>query len=624
MEDPLRATSRRSLLRFLTCGSVDDGKSTLIGRLLYDTKALFDDQVAALEGDSRRFGTTGAGNLDLALLVDGLASEREQGITIDVAWRYFSTPKRAFIVADTPGHDQYTRNMVTGASSCEAAVVLVDARCGLTTQTRRHMTLVSLMGIRDLVLAVNKMDLTDWNQDVFEALASDARAFAATLGLPAPVSIPLSAKDGDNVTRPARPAAASWYTGPPLLDWLETVDARMDQVSAPFRFPVQMVIRPNGDFRGFAGLVSSGMIRPGDEVRVLPLGRETTIDRIVTFDGDLDRAVAGQSVVLTLTDPVDVARGDVIAFAPEAPAVSDQFSARLVWLGEAPLLPQRRYLLRLGPATVGVQISDLKSRLDIDSLTERPASTLDLNDIGQVTLALDRPVAFDPYQANRDMGGFILIDRLTNATVGCGMIDFALRRADNIHWQALKVDAQARETLMGHRAGVLWFTGLSGAGKSTIADRVEQMLLVRGVHTMVLDGDNVRHGLNRDLGFTDADRVENIRRFAEVAKLMTDAGLIVLVSVISPFTAERRMARTLFPKDAFIEIFVDAPLSVCEARDPKGLYKKARAGLIPNFTGLGSPYEPPEHPEIHLHTDREDPNHMAERIMEDLRRRKFI
>ncbi|MBE1237250.1 adenylyl-sulfate kinase [Phaeovibrio sulfidiphilus] len=622
----LKERENRPLLRFLTCGSVDDGKSTLIGRLLYDCQALFDDQLDSLKADSARFGTTGQGALDLALLVDGLASEREQGITIDVAWRYFSTPRRAFIVADTPGHEQYTRNMVTGASTARAAVVLVDARKGLSTQTRRHLALLHLMGVPDVVLAVNKMDQVGWDETVHATIQAEAAAFSLQLDgtAPAPLAIPLCALSGDNVCTRTGLAEAAWYTGPTLLEWLENLPVARDAQDDPFRLPVQYVIRPDSSFRGFAGRIAAGRVRPGDAVCVLPSGQRSTVARIVTFDGDLPEAVAGQSVTLTLADEIDITRGDMLCAAQEPAGVSDQFSARLVWLSDTPLLPQRGYLMRLGTATAGARVMQIKSRTDIDTLGERPASTLGLNDIARVSLSLDRPLAFDPYSENRDTGSFILIDRHTNETLGCGMLDFAYRRAENIHWQPLKVDAPAREALMGHRSGVLWFTGLSGAGKSTIADRLEQKLHHLGIHTMLLDGDNVRHGLNRDLGFTDADRVENIRRFSEVARLMADAGLLVLVSVISPFRAERTMARSLLPEGRFLEIFVDAPLEVCEERDPKGLYRKARAGQIPNLTGIGSVYEPPEAPDLHLESHRASAEVLADRVLDHLERTGFL
>ncbi|CCG07379.1 adenylyl-sulfate kinase [Pararhodospirillum photometricum] len=618
----LAQREQRPLLRVLTCGSVDDGKSTLIGRLLHDAQALYDDQLAALRTDSARHGTTGPDHLDFALLVDGLAAEREQGITIDVAYRYFSTPRRRFILADTPGHPQYTRNMATAASTADVAVLLVDARLGLLAQTHRHAVLLSLMGLRHAVVAVNKMDLVGWDEAVFRRIADDARAFAARLDLPDLTCLPLSALTGANVTRPAD--EAPWHAGPSLLDHLETLAPLTDPVLGPFRFPVQGVSRPDAGFRGQTGLIVGGMVSVGDPLAVWPSGQTSRLARIVTADGDLESARAGQSVTLVLQDPVDVARGDVLTLARAPCPVSDQVSAHVVWMDPAPLLPGRPYLARIGTAETGAKVTALKHRLDVSTLTPLAARTLDMNEVGVCTLSFDRAVAFDPYRENRDMGGFILIDRLSNATVGCGMIDFPLRRAANIHWQPTRIDRTARAAAKGQKPAVLWFTGLSGSGKSTLADRVEQRLHGLGHHTMLLDGDNVRHGLNRDLGFTDADRVENIRRVAEVARLMTEAGLITLVSFISPFRAERQMARDLMDEGLFVEIFVDAPLAVCEARDPKGLYAKARAGLIPNFTGLGSPYEPPEAPDLRVATDQQDPDVLADEVIALLRARAMI
>jgi bifunctional enzyme CysN/CysC len=619
VEAYLRSQESKDLLRFITCGSVDDGKSTLIGRLLYDCKLLFEDQLASLDKDSGRFGTTGAGQLDMALLVDGLAAEREQGITIDVAFRFFTTGKRKFIVADTPGHEQYTRNMATGASTAEAAVLLVDARKGILTQTRRHSTIVSLLGIRHLVLAVNKMDLVDWDQETFETIAADYRGFAGKLGIGPVTCIPVSALTGDNIAR-SSPSIA-WYGGPTLLGHLERVEVAPDAQAKPFRFPVQWVNRPNQDFRGFAGTIAGGVVRPGDPVAILPGGRTTTVARIVTMDGDLDKAVTGQAVTLVLADQVDASRGDVIAAAQARPAVADQFAAHIVWMSEHPLLPGRPYLLRTGTTAVGAQVTTLRHVVNINTLEHVAAKQLALNEVALCNLALDRPVPFDPYLENRVVGSFVLIDRISNATIGCGMIDFALRRASNIHWQKMKVDKAARAAANRQKPCVLWFTGLSGAGKSTVADLVEQALHAMGLHTTSLDGDNVRHGLNRDLGFTDADRVENIRRVAEVAKLMVEAGLIVLVSFISPFRSERRLARDLMADGEFIEVFVDAPLDVCESRDPKGLYRKARAGQLPNFTGIDSLYEPPEHPELTIRSAEEPPERLAARVVDLLKAR---
>ncbi len=606
-----------SLLRFITCGSVDDGKSTLIGRLLYDSKMVFTDHLHALEADSKRVGTQG-GELDFALLVDGLAAEREQGITIDVAHRFFSTATRRFIVADTPGHEQYTRNMVTGASTADLAVILVDARKGVLTQTRRHSYLVSLLGIRHVVLAVNKLDLVDYSPTVFNAIAHDYRAFASSIGLHHVVAIPMSALRGDNVAD--RSQHTPWYDGPTLMHHLDTVEVEHHVDDGPLRMPVQWVNRPDSEFRGYAGTLVGGSVRPGDQVRVVPSGTTTTVARIVTADGDLPEAVAGQSVTLTLADDVDISRGDVIAAAADPPAVADQFECHLVWMADEPMLPGRQYLMKIGTRTVAATVARPKYRVNVNTLEHVAARTLDLNEIGVCNLSLGQPVAFDPYTANRDMGGFILIDRSTHNTVAAGMLHFALRRADNVHWQALTVNKQARAALKGQRGCVVWLTGLSGAGKSTVANIIEQKLHGLGRHTYLLDGDNVRHGLNRDLGFTDADRVENIRRVAEVAKLMVDAGLIVIASFISPFAAERRMARELFDDGEFIEVFVDASLAVAEQRDPKGLYAKARRGDLVNFTGVDSPYEAPETPELRLDTGGAVPAELnADAVIQHLR-----
>ena len=588
----------KSLLRFITCGSVDDGKSTLIGRLLYDSKMIFEDQLAALEADSKKVGTQG-GNIDFALLVDGLSAEREQGITIDVAYRFFSTDKRKFIVADTPGHEQYTRNMITGASTADLAVILIDARKGVLTQTRRHSFLVKLVGIRRVVLAVNKMDLVDWSQERFDEIVADYTAFATSIGISEFVAIPISGLQGDNIA--AKGQASPWYHGPILLPYLETVELDADRLQAgPLRLPVQWVSRPNLDFRGFAGQIARGTVRPGDAVRVLPSGRTSTVARIVAFDGDLNEAVAGQSVTLTLSDEIDCSRGDVIAAAADPPEAADQFETTLVWMADEPLLPGRPYWLKIGAKTVGASVTEIKHKINVNTLEHLAAKDLALNEIAVVNISLDQAVAFEAYEASADLGGFILIDRISNATAGAGMIHFALRRAHNIHRQALDVTPQSRAAAKGQKPAVLWFTGLSGAGKSTIANAVERQLHAAGKHTYILDGDNVRHGLNRDLGFTDADRVENIRRVAEVAALMADAGLIVLVSFISPFRAERRMARERVPDGQFFEIFVDTPLEVAEARDVKGLYKKARAGELKHFTGIDSPYEAPENAEVRI------------------------
>ena len=614
----LEAHRRKGLLRVLTCGSVDDGKSTLIGRLLYDARAIFDDHLATLEADSARVGTQG-GDIDFALLVDGLAAEREQGITIDVAYRFFATERRKFIVADCPGHEQYTRNMVTGASTADAAILLVDARKGVLTQTRRHAYLVSLLGVRHLILAVNKMDLVDGAQAVFDAIVAEFTAFAAKLGRTEVHAVPLSALRGDNVLTAG--TLTPWYDGPPLMTLLEQLPVGDDLAAGPFRMPVQWVNRPGPDFRGFAGLIAAGSVAPGDAVKVLPGGAVSRVARLVTADGDLDRAVAGQSVTLTLTDEIEVSRGAVLAAADAPLEVADQFEATLVWMDEEPLLPGRPYLIRLGTRQAGVQVTDLKHRVNVNTLEPQPATRLELNAIAVAKLSLDAPVAFAPYPENRDLGGFILIDRISNRTVGAGMIRFALRRAHNLHWQALSVDKAARAALKRQTGVVVWFTGLSGAGKSTIADLVEKRLHALGRHTYLLDGDNVRHGLNRDLGFTDEDRVENIRRVAEVARLMVDAGLIVMVSFISPFRAERRLARDLMGPGEFVEVHVDTPLAVAEQRDVKGLYRKARDGQLKNFTGIDSPYEPPEAAEIVIDTTRESPEAAAERIVARLEAR---
>ncbi|HEX4693788.1 sulfate adenylyltransferase subunit CysN [Sphingomonas sp.] len=605
---------RKTLLRFITCGSVDDGKSTLIGRLLYDSKMIFDDQLAALEADSKRVGTQG-GEIDFALLVDGLAAEREQGITIDVAYRFFATEKRKFIVADTPGHEQYTRNMVTGASTADLAVILVDARKGVLTQTRRHSYLAHLIGIRRIVLAVNKMDLVGYDRATFDAIVADYAEFAKSIGIERSTAIPISGFKGDNVA--SLSANTLWYAGPTLIEHLESVaiDSDADR-TRPFRLPVQWVNRPNLDFRGFAGTIASGTVAPGDAVRILPSGKTTRVERIVTFDGDLDQAVAGQSVTLTLADEIDCSRGDVIAAAGDPPQVADQFEATIVWMADEPLLPGRGYWLKLSSQTVTAQVQPPKYQINVNTMEQLAAKTLDLNAIGVANLATDKPLVFEPYVDNRELGGFILIDKVTNATVAAGMLHFALRRSRDVHWQAIDITREAHAQQKGQHPKLLWFTGLSGSGKSTIANLVERKLYALGRHSYLLDGDNVRHGLNKDLGFNDADRVENIRRVGEVARLMTDAGLIVLTAFISPFRAERDLVRAMLPEGEFVEIFVDTPLDVAEARDVKGLYKKARLGEIAQFTGISSPYETPERPDIHIDTTRETPEAAAERIVE--------
>jgi bifunctional enzyme CysN/CysC len=607
------APAPRSLLRFITCGSVDDGKSTLIGRLLHDTRQLPDDQMASLAADSRTWGTQ-QGKVDFALLVDGLAAEREQGITIDVAYRYFGTERRKFIVADTPGHEQYTRNMFTGASTADAAVLLVDARKGILTQTRRHSLLVSLIGIRSIVLAVNKMDLVDWSRDAFEDIRRQYLDFVEQIGPLDVTAIPMSALGGDNLLH--RSSQVDWYAGPTLMEWLEAVPAEPELLQAlPLRLPVQCVVRPDADFRGYAGTLVSGSVRPGDRVRVMPGGQASTVSRIVTADGDLAKAGAGQAVTLTLADEIDVSRGDVISAVVDAPSVADQFEATLVWLSEEPMLPGRSYLFKLGTVTVNASVTEQKHRLNVNTLERLAAKTLSMNEIGVCNLSLDRPVAHDPYVANREMGGFILIDRLSGQTVGAGMLHFALRRAHNIHRQHLDVNKDVRAGLKAQRAAVVWLTGLSGAGKSTIANAIERRLVQQQGHTYLLDGDNLRHGVTRDLGFSSADRVENIRRVAEIARLMVDAGLIVIVALISPFRSERAMARGLLGPDEFIEVHVDAPLSVVEARDVKGLYAKARQGDLANFTGISSPYEPPEAPELRIDTTACTPDEAADQVI---------
>jgi len=597
----LEQHQNKGLLRFITCGSVDDGKSTLIGRLLYDSKMIFEDQLASLEADSRKVGTQGQ-DLDFALLVDGLAAEREQGITIDVAYRFFATQKRKFIVADTPGHEQYTRNMVTGASTADLAVILVDARKGVLVQTRRHSYLAHLIGIRHLVLAVNKMDLVDYDRETFDSIVADYRAFAEEIGIEDFTAIPISGFKGDNITAAPSPATP-WYEGPSLVEHLETVEiANAAAQARAFRMPVQWVNRPNLDFRGFSGLLAGGTVKPGDPVRVVPSGKTTHVKSIVTFDGEREEAVAGQSVTLTLADEVDCSRGDVIAAADDPPETSDQFEATIVWMSDEALKPGRGYWLKLGTQNVTATVQEPKYEINVNTLERLAAKTLGLNAIGVAELRTERPIVFEPYADSRTLGGFILIDKMTNATVGAGMLHFSLRRAQNVHWQPTTITREDHAAMKNQRPRVLWFTGLSGSGKSTIANAVEQKLNLMNRHTFLLDGDNVRHGLNKDLGFTEADRIENIRRVGEVARLMTDAGLIVLTAFISPFRAERQMVREMMDECEFIEIFVDTPLEVAEARDVKGLYKKARSGQLKNFTGIDSPYEEPENPEIRVNT----------------------
>jgi bifunctional enzyme CysN/CysC len=613
IEAYLTKHQHKTMLRFITCGSVDDGKSTLIGRLLYDSKMIFEDQLATLERDSKMHGTQGQG-IDFALLVDGLAAEREQGITIDVAYRFFATDKRKFIVADTPGHEQYTRNMVTGASTADLAVILIDARQGVLTQTRRHSYLVNLLGIKNIVLAVNKMDLVDYSQDRFDEIVAEYALFAKKIGMPAFLPIPISGLGGDNIV--TKSAHTPWYSGPTLLAHLEDAPINVVQMqAAPFRMAVQWVNRPNLDFRGFAGLIGSGSVAVGDAVRVLPSGKTTTIKSIVTYGGTLPRAVAGQSITLTFADEVDCSRGDVITAADAPCEVADQFEATLVWMGEAEMLPGRPYLLKMGTQTMTATVTEPKYEVNVNTLEHLASQTLALNAIGVVNISTDRAVPFEAYAKNPDLGGFILIDRATNATLAAGMVHFALRRSQNIHWQALDVDRDAHAAIKTQKPKVVWFTGLSGSGKSTIANIVEKKLHAMGKHTFLLDGDNVRHGLNRDLGFTDADRVENIRRVGEVARLMTDAGLIVLTAFISPFRAERRMVREMMGAGEFMEVYVDTPLEVAEDRDVKGLYKKARAGNLKNFTGIDSPYEAPEGAEITVNTVALTAEEAAEQVI---------
>jgi bifunctional enzyme CysN/CysC len=613
--DYLKRHETKGLLRFITCGSVDDGKSTLIGRLLHDSKALFDDQLAALESDSRRHGTQN-GEIDFALLLDGLSAEREQGITIDVAYRFFDTERRKFIVADCPGHVQYTRNMATGASTAELAIVLVDARRGLLAQTRRHSYICALLGIRHVLLAVNKLDLVDYSQEVFERIVDGYRELAGQLGIGHVQAIPISALRGDNVIDTSE--RTPWYRGPSVLQHLETVEVGSHGPRRGLRLPVQWVNRPHQDFRGFAGSVAAGTVSPGDPVVALPSGRRSTVARVIGADGDLSRAVAGQAITLTLADELDISRGDVLASASDRPQIADQFAVHLLWMSDQALLPGRPYLLRLGSRTIGAQVTEIKHKVDVDTQDHLAAKRLELNEVAYANLSVDQPLVFEPYADSRALGGFILIDRISHDTVAAGTIDFALRRAANLHWQAVDIDRAARAALKGQHPRCLWFTGLSGSGKSTIANLVERQLHAQGYHTYLLDGDNVRHGLNRDLGFTDEDRVENIRRVAEVARLMVDAGLIVLVSFISPFRAERRLARELFDRGDFVEVFVDTPLAECERRDVKGLYAKARAGKLPNFTGISAPYEPPEAAELRLDTTRLGAERCAETVLQAL------
>ncbi|WP_422342910.1 sulfate adenylyltransferase subunit CysN [Parasphingorhabdus sp.] len=612
----LETHQHKTMLRFITCGSVDDGKSTLIGRLLYDSKMIFEDQLASLEADSKKVGTQGQ-EIDFALLVDGLAAEREQGITIDVAYRFFATEKRKFIVADTPGHEQYTRNMVTGASTADLAVILIDARQGILTQTRRHSYLAHLIGIKHLVVAVNKMDLVGYDQAVYDKIVADYSAFAEEIGIKAFTPMPISGLAGDNIT--SKSDNTPWYDGPALVEHLENVEVMVTANQArPLRMAVQWVNRPNLDFRGFSGQISGGSVKPGDQVRILPSGKTTTVKRIVTMDGDLDEAVAGQSVTLTLADEIDCSRGDVIAATDAPPQTADQFEASLVWMDETELLPGRSYWMKIGTQFVSATVQQPKYQINVNNMEQLAAKTLELNGIGVAEIATDRPIIFEPYVDNRDLGGFILIDKISNATVAAGMLHFCLRRSQNVHWQDVDIDRAAHALQKRQEPRVVWFTGLSGSGKSTIANMVEKRLHALGKHSFLLDGDNVRHGLNKDLGFTDADRVENIRRIGEVAKLMADAGLIVLTAFISPFRAERQLVRSMLPEGEFIEIFVDTPLAVAEERDVKGLYKKARAGELKNFTGIDSDYEIPENAEMRIDTTKMSPEEAAEIIVDKI------
>jgi len=612
----LEQHEHKTMLRFITCGSVDDGKSTLIGRLLYDSKMIFEDQLDALHADSKKVGTQGQ-EIDFALLVDGLAAEREQGITIDVAYRFFNTEKRKFIVADCPGHEQYTRNMVTGASTADLAVILIDARKGVLVQTRRHSYLCHLIGIRNIVLAVNKMDLVDYSQDIFDTIVSEYTEFARSIGIESFTAMPISGFKGDNIT--SHSANTPWYKGPTLVDHLETVEVNSARdAHKPFRMPVQWVNRPNLDFRGFSGLIATGEVKPGDAIRVLPSGKTSTVSKVVTMDGDQLQAVAGQSVTVCFADEIDCSRGDVIATADNPPQAADQFETTLVWLNDEPMHVGRAYWLKLGTQTVSVTVQHPKYAVNVNTMEHVAVKTLELNAIGVAEITTDKPIVFEAYGDNRSLGGFILIDKITNATVAAGMLHFSLRRSQNVHWQALDIGREAHANLKNQKPAVLWFTGLSGSGKSTIANLVEKKLHRMNRHTFLLDGDNVRHGLNKDLGFTEADRIENIRRVGEVSKLMADSGLIVITAFISPFKADRDMVRAMLPEGEFLEVFIDTPLAVAEERDVKGLYKKARAGDLKNFTGIDSPYEAPARPEIHVDTTRLSPEEAANLIVDKL------
>ena len=611
----------KDLLRFLTCGSVDDGKSTLIGRLLHDSKLIFEDQLSTLAKDSVKHGTTGE-EIDFALLVDGLEAEREQGITIDVAYRFFTTPQRSFIVADTPGHEQYTRNMATGASNADLAIILIDARKGVLVQTRRHSLICSLLGIRHVVVAVNKIDLAGYSKETFEHIVGDYTSFASQLGFTSIMPIPMSARYGDNVTE--KSGNTPWYCGPTLIEYLESIDVESSAAEKPFRFPVQWVNRPNLDFRGYAGTVISGSVKVTDQIVVASSGKTSRVKELLTYDGPRQSAEAGDAVTITLTEEVDIARGDLLVHPTSRPEVTDQFAAHLIWMSEDQLVPGRSYLARIGTKTVPLTVTSIKHKIDVNTRQHLATHTLGLNDIAFCNLSTSVPVAFDAYEQNRRTGSFIIIDRFTNHTVGAGMVAFGLRRGTNIHWQPLLISKAERTALKRQKPAILWFTGLSGAGKSAIANIVEQMLHAAGHHTMLLDGDNVRHGLNRDLGFTEADRVENIRRVGEVAKLMTECGLVVLCSFISPYRAERDMVRGLVPEGEFVEVFVDTPIEECIRRDPKGLYAKAKAGQIKNFTGFDAPYEAPENAEIHLHTSGQEVQQLADQVVKVLTDRGIV
>ena len=616
IESYLKSHEEKSLLRFITCGSVDDGKSTLIGRMLYESHMLFDDQLSSLEADSKKIGTQGD-NIDFALLVDGLAAEREQGITIDVAYRFFSTDKRKYIVADTPGHEEYTRNMATGASTADIAIILVDAEQGVLTQTRRHSFIVSMVGVKKVLLAINKLDLVDYSEEVYNNIVSEYQEFANNaLNIDSITPIPISALMGDNVVHKSQ--NTPWYNGQTIMQYLETVEVHDQKISQSFRMPIQWVNRPNSEFRGFSGLIASGKIKSGEEVKILPGGKKSSIKDIVTWSGNLESASAGQSVTVTLDDEIDISRGDVMISAKSSCGESDQFQAHVLWMNDDAMMPGRQYLLKSNTQSATLTLGKLKHKIDVNTLEHLPAKILQLNEIGVCNLSLDKRIAFDPYEENQTMGGFIIIDRMSNNTVGMGLIDFALRRSENIHWQKMDVSKESRAKQKLQTPKVIWFTGLSGSGKSSIANILEKKLQSLGRHTITLDGDNIRHGLNRDLGFTEADRVENIRRVGELAKLMLDSGLICITSFISPFESERSMARTLVSENEFIEVFVDTPLSVCEQRDVKGLYAKARAGEIPNFTGISSPFEAPKNPEIRIDTTNISAEEAANQIVEFL------